>query len=192
MVISYYGITCFKLQAGETVLAIDPYGKNSGLTPPRFEAHAVLLSGKKSSQDFSITGDPLVCASPGEFETKDIVITGLDTPEGTAFYIEWEGLRMLHLGTIKNVSSVESILEHIDTIDILFAPADGSSSDMQKIISSIDPRIIIPMQGEGKKGAIDTLVKEIGEKPEKLDKLTIKKKGLPAEGQRLIVLDSPQ
>ena len=78
MVITYYGLSCFKIQSGDTVLAVDPYSKESGLTPPRFEAHAVFsthnhdnhnnieaLSSKEEGGVFKITG-------PGEYEFRGI------------------------------------------------------------------------------------------------------------------------
>ena len=55
-------------------------------------------------------------------------------------------------------------------------------------MANIDPRIVVAIGDESAKKSLDTFVKEMGEKPEKLNKLTIKKKGLPTEGQRLIVL----
>ncbi len=191
MVCAYYGRTAFKVQSGDDVVAIDPFGKGSGLTPPRFEAHIVLLSDP-AQKDFSITGNPIVFSTPGEYEARGISFVGIPTPEGTAFFIDWEGLRLLHLGMIEKKSSIEEALEHIETVDILMISTSGSPTEAQKIVASIDPRIIIPMQGsEAKKSALESFIKEIGEKPERLDKLAVKKKGLPAEGQRLVVLEAP-
>src|SRR3989344_1760230 len=85
MVITYYGLSCFKIQSGETVLAIDPFSKESGLTPPRFTSHAVLVShdhenhnniealaSKEDDGVFKITG-------PGEYEFKGSVVRGISS-----------------------------------------------------------------------------------------------------------------
>src|SRR3990172_11684105 len=84
MVITYYGLSCFKIQSGDTVLAIDPFSKESGLVPPRFESHAVLsthdhdnhnnietLASKEEDEGaFKITG-------PGEYEFRGITVRGI-------------------------------------------------------------------------------------------------------------------
>lgn len=192
MVITYYGLTCFKIQSSEDVLVIDPFGKGTDFSPPRFEAQILIMSDPGASEDFSITGGPLVFNTPGEYEARGVSFVGFQTPESTPFYLEWEGIRLLHLGNLKKKESIEPALEHIDTIDILMISSGGNPSESQKIISAIDPGIIIPMQpGDAKKSSLEAFIKEIGEKPERLDKLTIKKKGLASEGQRLVVLSSP-
>ena len=191
MVCTYYGLTCFKMQVAENILAIDPFGKGEDFSPPRFEAHVVLLSHPDTKQDFSISGNPLILSTPGEYETRSIILQGTPTPETTAFLIEWEGMKTLHLGNIRKSSSIEPLLEHNETIDILMASTAGDPSEVQKIINRIDPRIVILMQGPGaKKGSTEAVAKELGEKIERLDKLSIKKKMLPTEGQRLLVLGS--
>lgn len=191
MILTYYGLTCFKVQSGNDVLAIDPFGKGAEFSAPRFEAHIVTLSDPRHTQDFSITGTPLVLGTPGEYEVRGISIIGFNTEESTSFLIEWEGLRLLHCGTTTKKTALSSLMENIETVDILCISAGGNPTEIQKIIADIDPRIIIPMHAPGaKKSSVDALVKEIGEKPEHLDKFTIKKKGLPIDGQRLIILEA--
>src|SRR3989344_2720490 len=85
MIITYYGISCFKIQSGDTVLAVDPFDKTSGLTPPRFQADIVIsshnhsnhnntesLAAKTDSGVFQIFG-------PGEYEIHGIQIRGIPT-----------------------------------------------------------------------------------------------------------------
>ena len=189
MVLTYYGLSCFKVQVADIVLAIDPFGKGKEFSAPRFEAAAIVLTDPNADKQFSITGEPLIFATPGEYETKDITLVGFDTPECTPFFIDWEGIKLLHLGQLQKKESLEHVLEAVDVIDILFISTSTTPAETQKIISSIDPRIIIPMQLE-KKSSIESFVKELGEKPERLEKFTIKQKGLPAEGRKIIVLDA--
>ena len=191
MIISYYGLACFKIQSGDTVLAIDPYGKGTNFTPPRFEAGVIIYTDQQAKQDYSISGDPLVFSTPGEYETKNISFNGFGTASAIPFFIEWDGIKLLHLGELGEPDELEIILDHIGTIDILFISTASAPSKLQKIITQIDPRVVIPMQTtRAKKGSLELFLKEVGEKPEKLDKLTIKQKSLPVEGRRLVVLEA--
>jgi len=188
MVVTYYGFSCFKLQSGDTVVAVDPFGKGKDLPAPRFEAQVVVFSDPNAKKDISIAGSPLLFSTPGEYESRDISFLGVGTPEGTAFYIEWEGMKLLHLGSIASKAAAEPVINTFTAVDILFV---STEVDAEKIIPQIDPRIIVPFQAEGaKKNSLDAFIKEVGEKAEKLDKLTVKAKGLPTEGQRLVVLDA--
>ena len=53
MVITYYGITCFKIEAHGVSLAINPFSKTPGLSAPRFEA-AIILATNNSYQNASL------------------------------------------------------------------------------------------------------------------------------------------
>ncbi len=182
MVITSYGFTSYKLQSGETVVAIDPPAKGA-----RFEAAAALFTNPESTRETSISGSPHIFATPGEYEVSDIGFVGFSANGVTPFLIEWEGMRLLHLGALGKMVLSEDSLDRIGTVDILFVSA--SAPEAQKLLARIDPRVVIPMETDGaKKGAVETFIKEVGEKPERMDKLTIKAKGLPQEGQRLVVL----
>lgn len=190
MVVSYYGLSCLKLQSGDAVIVADPFGKGAEFPAPRFEARVVFFTDPAAKKDISIAGDPRVFAIPGEYEAGDVSFVGFNAGGVTPFLVEWEGIRSLFLGNLDDVDIADTIIDFAGTVDILYLVPSGSPSALQKIVSNIDPRIIIPLMGdEMKKSAFDSFIKELGEKPEKMDKLTIKKKGLPAEGQRVIVLE---
>jgi len=116
MVITYYGLSCFKIQSGDTVLAIDPFSKESGLTPPRFGADAVLVSHEhenhnnidaltvkdgEASLNSARQGGVFKVTGPGEYEFKGILVRGTecfhDSKNGkqkgknTIYIIEWDG-----------------------------------------------------------------------------------------------------
>ncbi|MEK7649656.1 MAG: MBL fold metallo-hydrolase [Patescibacteria group bacterium] len=190
MVISYYGLSCLKLQSGDAVIVADPFGKGAEFPAPRFEARVVFFTDPEAKKDISIAGDPRIFAFPGEYEAGDISFVGFGTPGVTPFLVEWEGIRSLFLGNLSDVDVADTIIDFAGTVDILYLVPSGSSSALQKIVANIDPRIIVPLMGEDmKKSAFDAFIKELGEKPEKMDKLTIKKKGLPQDGQRIIILE---
>ena len=217
MVITYYGLSCFKIQSGETVLAVDPFSKESGLTPPRFEAHAVLvthshenhnnieaLSGKKEESLFKITG-------PGEYEFKGIIVRGIESfhdnkngkqkGKNTIYVIEWEGMRLAHLGDYGEETLRSEIQEALGTPDILFLPVGGGDTidgeSAAKLANQIEPRVIIPMHYKisglkAKLDGVEIFMKEMGEKAEPEEKFTIKKSGLPnAEDSKIVILKTP-
>ncbi len=96
---------------------------------------------------------------PGEYEVKDIFIQGIpsfhDEEEGkkrgqnTIYTIEAEGIRLCHLGDLGQKELNSDQLEKIGDIDILMVPVGGvytiNSKGAAKIISQIEPRLIIPM-----------------------------------------------
>lgn len=220
MVITYYGLSCFKIQSGDTVLAVDPFSKESGLTPPRFEAHAVLsthnhenhnnieaLSSKVEDEGaFKITG-------PGEYEFKGITVRGIpsfhDAKNGkskgknTIYVIEWEGMKLVHLGDYGEKDLRSDVQEALGTPDIMFIPVGGAGGDTidaeaaAKLLNQVEPRIIIPMHYKisglkEKLDGVDIFMKEMGEKAEPEDKFSIKKKDLPtAEQSKIVILKTP-
>lgn len=191
MTLSNYGFMCFKLQSGDTVVAIDPFGKGGELTPPRFETHIAIFTDSGAKKTLSLGGAPTLFETPGEYEMRGISFVGFHTTStAIPFYIEAEGIKVLALGPATKEQDLEGALDHIDAVDILLVSSAGTPKDTQTLISSIDPRIVIIASPEqAKKGAAEALAKEVGEKPEKLDKLSIKQKNLPTEGQRVIILE---
>lgn len=216
MVITYYGLSCFKIQSGDTVLAIDPYSKESGLTPPRFEAHAVLSThghenhnniealASKDDRAFKIT-------RPGEYEFRGITIRGIDSfhdakggkqkGKNTIYVIEWEGMRLAHLGDYGEEILRSEVREALGTPDIMFLPVGGADTidgeTAAKLVNEIEPRIIIPMHYKisglkAKLDGVDVFMKEMGEKAEAEEKFTIKKNALPAaEESKIVILKTP-
>ena len=200
-------------------MAFDPFSKESGLTPPRFESHAVLVSHDHenhnnadalSSKDaeggvaFKITG-------PGEYEFKGITVRGVssfhDEKDGkskgknTIYVVEWEGMRLAHMGDYGEATLRSEIQEALGTPDILFIPVGGGDTiDAEaaaKLLNQVEPRIIIPMHYKipglkDKLDGVDVFLKEMGEKVEAEEKLTVKKKDLPsAEDSRIVILKTP-
>ena len=213
MVITWYGQSCFKFQSGEQVLAIDPFSKDIGLTPPRFRANLVLVTHDHPDHNNaeSIAENPLVIHGPGEYDFQGIAIKGIQTfhddAEGkerglnTVFVIEMDGITLCHMGDFGEKELRPETFEAIGDVDILFVPTGGKytidSGIAAKVVSQIEPRIVIPMHYKipGLKVDIESVslfLKEMGAKdaaPE--EKLVIKQKDLPIEGTRVVVLKTP-
>ena len=213
------------------VIAIDPFSKECGLTPPRFEAQAVLsthnhenhnntesLSNKSArlpdgqESIFKITG-------PGEYEFKGILVRGIDSfhdakggkvkGKNTVYVIEWEEMRLVHMGDYGEESLRSEVQEALGTPDILFMPVGGPASPSQgggdtvdaetaaKFINEIEPRVIIPMHYKvsglkTKLDGVEVFMKEMGEKAESEERFTIKKNALPAaEESKIVILKTP-
>lgn len=200
MVITYYGLSCFKIQSGSVVLAIDPFSKESDLTPPRFEADVALSTRNHPlhANMESLAGNPFVIQQPGEYETKGIMIEGIAMDERVLYILEWEGLRLCHVGSLSEKNLSDEIREHIDTPDILFLPVGaGGALDAEEavhVMNTIEPRIVVPMYYAipGFKALplqpLEKFLKEVGVSPHTEEKLTIKKKDVPSEETRIMPL----
>ncbi|KKU53053.1 MAG: hypothetical protein A3F26_02135 [Candidatus Ryanbacteria bacterium RIFCSPHIGHO2_12_FULL_47_12b] len=186
MVITNYGSSCLKLQSGENVLAIDPPPKGG----PRFEAAVVLFTNPTGTHAHSLGGNPIEFSTPGEYETREISCTGFEGTDVTPFLIEWEGLRLFYLGAASHKETLKTVLDRVDGADILFLSPENNLPEVQKAVSTIDPRIVVIVADPRLKKSTDSFMRDMGEKPEVVTKLTIKKRMLPMEGQRLVVLDS--
>lgn len=213
MVIQWLGQACFKIQSGELVIVIDPFGKEIGLTPPRFRADIVLVSHAHfdHSNSASLAGDPFVITEPGEFEIKGVYIRGLktfhDAAEGrerglnTAYSIELEGLKILHLGDFGEKEMRDETVEEAGDIDILLIPVGGvytiDGEEAARAVNQIEPRFVIPMHYKipglsVKLEGADAFLKEMGaSKIEAAERLTVKKKDTGDGGKTEVVLLKP-
>ena len=200
MVITYYGATCFKIQSGDTVLAIDPYTKEAGLTPPRFQTDIALSTRNHPlfNNTDALAGNSFIITSPGEYEIKGISIEGVSAGVHTLYIIEWEGMRLCHVGALSEKELPNETRELIGTPDILFVPVGGGNAidaeEAVHVINTIEPRIAIPtyyaFPGFSALGLnkVDVFLKEIGSQPTAEDKLTLKKKDVPQEEMKIVVL----
>jgi L-ascorbate metabolism protein UlaG (beta-lactamase superfamily) len=152
----------------------------------------------------------LVVEGPGEYETKGVEILGIQTfhdkKEGnerglnTVYVIRMDGISICHLGDLGHQLS-DSQLEEINGVDILMIPVGGvytiDAAEAVKVIDSIEPKIVIPMHykipGLAAEAAglhkIDEFCSEMGISKNKVEeKLVIKKKDLPSEETKVVLL----
>lgn len=213
MTITWLGQSSFKLQDkissdGVTVVT-DPYGKETGLKMPSFEADIVTISHdhKDHNNIEALRGNPFVIDCAGEYDTKGILIEGIDSYHdeeegklrgGNIIYrIEIDDISIVHLGDLGHVLTNEQ-LEKLVGVDILLIPVGGKYTlDAKKaveVISQIEPRIVIPMhyQVEGLAyedfDPVEKFIKELGIEPSREEKLKISKKDLPQEEMELVIL----
>jgi L-ascorbate metabolism protein UlaG (beta-lactamase superfamily) len=192
MIVTYYGASCFKVQAGEIVLAFNPPSKESSFKSPRFAADAVFISNedKDNNGRDSLSGKkenegPIVIDGPGEYEIKGVYIKGIKSPNGNTIYrMRFEDIVVCHLGNFAEKKLAPEIKEAVGSVDILFAPA-GSG----EVANELEPKIAIPMNYKNN-GEIKKFSDEFGNgNPKPVDKLTIKKKDLTDKEMKVVALE---
>jgi hypothetical protein len=207
MQISYFGLSSLKFTSKDHTTILDPFSKDSGLIPPRGSADLILLSEPDNelySYTQGLTADnQFIVNGPGEYDVKDHAITGIavresDKKHTTIYLITTEDIRILNLAHISKLNLSQDELDDIGEVDVLIVPVGGESvmdyEEAAKAVNLIEPKIVIPThyQIKGlttKAQPIDKFIKEMGGKSETMDKLSLKKKDLPIEGTKVIILE---
>lgn len=217
MIITWHGQSCFKIQGDKATVVTDPFSANYGLKVPRLAADVLTISHDhedhnniKAVKPASDT-DTFVIEGPGEYESKGVFIYGVpsyhdqnkgaDRGMNTIYRIEIDGVSIGHLGDIGHTLESEQI-EKLEGIDILMIPVGGTytidGKEATKIISQIEPRIVIPMHYNikglklpKKIDGLDTFCKEIAICPkEELSKFKVTKKDLPQSDLQVVLLSA--
>lgn len=208
MQIQYFGLSSFKLSSKDKTSIIDPFSKDSGLTPPRGNADLLILSEPNNelySYTQSISGTPFLVDGPGEYDVHDHTITGIpvrskDGKIVTIYLIEIEGVKILTLSHIKDLNLKEDEVEDIGDVDIMIVPIGGGDvmdyDTAAKAVNLIEPKIVIPSSYKMPSLKIDfssedKFIKELGGKSESMEKISIKKKDLMVDEPTKIILLEP-
>jgi len=224
MEIIWHGLSFFEIKGkrdGEKVtLAINPFDKSSGLKPPEVKADILVFSSplKRGSALETATGTSFLIDGPGEYEIKGVKIRGIPTVDAkreekgkaknTIFKIEFEEIKICHLGNFNEDQVSSGILESIFGIDILFVPIGRdltvSGKEAAKLVSQIEPKTVIPMnylpsesrssfKTKGLKLDLQDekdFLRNYGVKEkEKIKKLKIRASNLQRNGTELILLE---
>ena len=93
---------------------------------------------------------------PGEYEIKDVLVTGVrtyrDDKRGaergrqTAFVVELDGMHTVHLGEIGHLLSEEKVGD-IGSVDIACVPIGGvlTATKAAELVAQLDPKLVIVM-----------------------------------------------
>jgi L-ascorbate metabolism protein UlaG (beta-lactamase superfamily) len=212
MEIDWFGHACFRLRGRDGTVIIDPYDKEIGLSFARPRGDLVTISHDHPGHSFTkgVKGDPKIIDGPGEYEIKNIFVTGVPSAHdkkggkergtNTIYVFDIDGLTVCHLGDLGHVLS-QTQVEALGNINVLLVPVGGvstiSGSEAAEIVSLLEPQIVIPMHYAHADLAfkLETpakFFKEMGIKaPEPVSSLKVTKDSLPNETQ-VVVLEAKQ
>jgi L-ascorbate metabolism protein UlaG (beta-lactamase superfamily) len=208
MDITWYGHSCFRLSDRGVTIVTDPPSDDLGYDRPRIRADVVTISHEHPGHNNRVgfRGGPRFFDGPGEYEVKDVFITGIATyhdgrsgsvrGRNTVFLFEFDGLTVCHLGDLGHVPS-QSEVEALSAVDVLLIPVGGlhtiDASKASEVISLIEPLLVIPMHYSTKveKAKLDTVtkfLKEMGVAPvPPQPELKITKSSLPEDTQVVLL-----
>jgi len=208
MQLSWHGQYTIKIISKDTILVIDPYAANLGISPFRAKADILSLSNPKDSSMSnigSIQGSPLIINTPGEYSIKEFALhsIGWNDEQGNERSLQrWmvEDIVLLHIGSLNRDLNAQELqeLERAD-IDVFFVPVGGgtglSLSQAMKMISTIEPRVVIPIHYSlpgltEKLDPVKLFAEEMGVSASVTEKkLIVKKNKLPQEDMQTVILD---
>lgn len=141
----------------------------------------IILSGGITINGFSFPG-------PGEYEKSGVILNGISDGTNTIYTLVVEEITLCYLGKI-NHDLTEDEAKVVGAVDILFLPlgAQGSANikTALKILSKIDPKVVIPMLYDD----LAEFKKEEAIVDSELSILKIKKSELPEEERQIFVLN---
>ena len=161
MEITYIGHSCFVIKGKEATLVVDPYDPEMvGYKLPKLKAEIVLVTHDHEGHNnvSGISEHELLVEGPGEYETHDIFIQGIDTfhdgqkgaknGRNTIYLIDIDNFNILHLGDLGHELSKENMAK-IPDVNVLLIPVGGKSTidaeAASKVISSLEPNYVVPM-----------------------------------------------
>jgi len=165
--IYWAGQSCFQISVSNSKdhsadIVIDPFDADfTGLKLPNLSADIALVTHdhKDHNNVKALKGEPFIINGPGEYEVKGVFIKGIpsthddkegkDKGQNTIYVFEAEGLKFCHMGDFGQKQLTDAQTEAIEGIDVLMIPVGGTytidAQEAQRIISEIEPKIVIPM-----------------------------------------------
>jgi len=211
MTITWFGHSCFRIEAKEGLVLIDPFSKEIGLRPPKIKDNIVLVTHHHSDHDNvdGVNPEAFIIDGPGEYEKQGISVRGIqsfhDKSEGkerglnTIYIIKAEEMTVCHMGDFGQDKLTDKQVEEIGDVDIFMVPVGGTYTvdykEAIEVINQVEPKIVIPMHYKIKDlnlniAGNEKFIKEIGLVPEKVDKFKMQKKNLPVEETKLVVFEA--
>ena len=190
MVITYHGEDSFRLQAGATVVLVDPENQRS------FKgAHCIIATTRPAHVEEPAAGDdaPFWIDHQGEYDLGSVTVRGVTAEwdrddEHTAYRVTMDGVSIGLLGFL-TAEPGPAVYEPLAGVDILIVPAGGkpflTTAAAAKLARQLEPSVVIPSLTDPK-----PLVKELGNGGAPEDRLTVKKKDLAPKAVHVVVLTS--
>lgn len=196
MNISWLGYNAFRLQHNGTTIITNPCETQMKFKINRQSAD-ILLSSFSADSDTreSVSGNPFVIDSPGEYEIKSVFVYGVPAGEATMYLLTTDDLRLAFIGSTKLKELSDSQLEVLEGADVLIIPVGGgtvcSASEAAAIINQIEPRVVIPSyyrQGKGTLDPVDKFFKEYSAPTEEVEKFKVSRRDLLKEETKIVIL----
>ncbi|MBU2081964.1 MBL fold metallo-hydrolase [Patescibacteria group bacterium] len=200
MTISWYGEACFLLENSGVRILIEPPQKESGINPPRLKSDILMFSRPRADIASALSQPseaPFIIDSPGEYEVGGIRVLGVADGENNLYNIEVDGVKISHLGFLKNDLDDEKVAIFDDSDIILIPVGNNEVLDAEaamKLINKLEPSIAIPMlyavKGlKTKRATLAAFLKESEAKEPPQSKLTIKKRDINEEEIKIVILE---
>jgi L-ascorbate metabolism protein UlaG (beta-lactamase superfamily) len=212
MELTWYGRTCVRMRSKDAVVVADAYQAIVGPTGRGITGDIVTYSHPddaphpKAKGRVSRDGSTLLPGSledsfcldgPGEYEIKDVLITGVKTfrdehkgserGRNIAFIVELDGVHVIHLGDIGHLLT-EDKLTDIGPVDVACIPVGGtlSATKAAELVAQLDAKVVVPMlvcEDADSDEALAKFLHEMGVStaPAPQSKLALMPSSLPAE-----------
>lgn len=209
MYLYWLGESSFKIKSDQATVIFDPAHKNTGLPQTTVQGDIVILSHTLETDITRVTPldkdkELFVVNSPGEYETKGIFMYALYGGESNTHeqknlltLIKADSIQIAHLAGLMGELS-DKHMELMEGADIVLIPVGGngvlSGKQADKIISELEPHIVIPMNFylpklENKRDPVDAFLQEMGAKDLRAEtSLHITKSKLPQEETSIVLL----
>lgn len=190
MTITWQGDNYFKLKTANITVVLNPYSLDKKVSSSKVKGELVLFTDATYVAKTKLDSECFVINGPGEYENKGVFVYGRQINGNVVYLLITEEIKIAFLGEYGHTELSDSDLELLEGSDILILPVGGdeltTAKEAGKIIRQVEPRIVLPSCFKG--AQLTDFIKEIGVKPEELDKFSIKKKDLPQEEIKLVVL----
>jgi L-ascorbate metabolism protein UlaG (beta-lactamase superfamily) len=210
MDITWYGLSCFRIREAGVTVVCDPYDRTVGLQIPKVRADIITVSHEMPGHNSvdRVGGEPKVLRGPGEYEIKNVFITGATTfhkrrkdalpDRNIVFFFDFGDLTVGHLGDLGEIPTQSEIEElNLGEIDVLMVPVGGAETldptRAVEVIGMFEPRLVIPMHYHQPELSalwaanlepVDKFLRELGTTaPEPQEMIKISKSSLPEETQ---------
>ncbi|OGN87146.1 MAG: hypothetical protein A2X23_08795 [Chloroflexi bacterium GWC2_73_18] len=175
MELTWQGRFCIRLRGRDATVVADPFLAEVGPTGRGLTADVVTFShgepspagAPKRAKTITTLGDghvivpsslehAFVLDSPGEYEVRDILITGVrtyrdersgaDRGPNVAFVYELDGLHTCHLGDVGHLLTQDELGE-LGPIDVVCVPIGGhlGAAKAAELVAQLDPRLVVPL-----------------------------------------------
>jgi hypothetical protein len=212
MELTWYGRTCVRMRGKDAVVVADAFQSIVGPTGRGITGDIVTFShpddsplpkGKgRASRDGAtlLPGSLEECFcldGPGEYEVKDVLITGVRTfrddqhgkerGRNVAFIVELDGVHVIHLGDIGHTLSEDKVTD-IGPVDVACIPIGGllSANKAAELVAQLDVKVVVALPVCDDDETAEALAKFLHEMgaptvPAAQSKLSLMPSTLPAE-----------